>query len=153
MIVLVNGVLGHRSIIGKHCSAMLLCGLVIRSRPRSGAGPSSSPTRYTWASVSCIVGRCKSPASAQLASRNAGAEDVSVLMLLQVLPFISHSTARASGSREPQHGRLKLSDLLISLLSTMGWKRLGGRLRRAFLFPLTSTNASSGRCKSYTCPR
>lgn len=121
MIVVVNGVLGHRSITGEHRSAMLLCGLVIRSRPRSGAGPLSSPTRYTWASVSCIVGRCKSPASAQLASRNAGAGDVSVLMLLQVLPFISHSTARASGSREPQHGRLKLSELLISLLPTMGW--------------------------------
>lgn len=64
-------------------------------------GPFFSPTRYTWASVSCIGGRCKSPASAQLASRNAGAGDVSVLMLLQVLPFISHSTARTSDSREP----------------------------------------------------
>lgn len=34
MIVLANGVLGHRSIIGEHCSAILLCGLVIRSRRR-----------------------------------------------------------------------------------------------------------------------
>lgn len=53
MIVLADGVLGYRSIIGEHYSAMLLCGLVIRSRPRSVAGLPSSPTRYTSASVSC----------------------------------------------------------------------------------------------------